>query len=178
MNLSSASLFHGFWLTHLYINDSACFINPEKMIQLLCGRLTKRLKIMGNNKVQGWSMNLRNDTRFEAFCFTSDATREYQVLFQLHFKLLTEEKCCSEIESGLRRRMTELIDKLIEEGKIFAAAIMRHNRDLLICHQRGLPSTKCPILRFLNECVHAIGLFVPHNFETKYLSYIAWMIAP
>ena len=123
--------------------------------------------------IQGSFLSLKNDTKSEAFGFTSDAAREWQALFQLHFKLLTEERCCLEVESTLRRRMTKMIDKLVEEGKIFAAAIMCHDRDLLFCSQRRCSNSKCPIQRFLNECLHAINSFQPRNFKKKQLIYIA-----
>lgn len=122
-------------------------------------------------------LNHKNDTLAEPFCFTSDAVAEFQAIFRLYYRLLIEGTCCLEIEPTLRRRMTQLIDKLIEEGKILAAAFMRHDRDLIACYQRRhpslkCPSLKCPIPRFMDELLHAL-VFRSKTFDKKSPPYIS-----
>jgi len=105
----------------------------------------------------------------EPFCFTSDAYAEFQTIFGLFFRLGVEQKCFAEISLVLRRKMTELIDKLTDERKFLAAATMMYDRDLIAsCQcQSHHPNLQCPILRFIGELHHALEDFKPKTLDKK-----------
>lgn len=119
-------------------------------------------------------MKLKNDISSESlpqpFCFTSDAKAEFQTIFRLYFRLVgVEQKCLAEIGLVLKRKMTELIDKLTDDGKFLAATTMMYDRDLIAscqCH-RHRSNLQCPILRFIAELHHALEIFKPKTFDEK-----------
>jgi len=67
---------------------------------------------------------------YELISFTTDALEEFQKALNYGIKLrLNGETDWNEIMDKTKIHDTEVIDEMISKGKIFAAALMRENRD-------------------------------------------------
>lgn len=87
----------------------------------------------------------------EPFVYTSDAKEEFKRFVNEGIKRRVDGlpwKQCLDITKKLA---TELIDALVEAGKVLAASCMRFDRDHLHCWGEGIeePPEECPVSRFI-----------------------------
>lgn len=79
----------------------------------------------------------------EVVTYTTDAKEEFKEAFNHGIKRRADGFSWKECLEKTKKRMTELIDKLVAEGKNLAAACMRWDRDILVCYDAHPPETTC-----------------------------------
>lgn len=80
--------------------------------------------------------------------FTTDAWEDFKESFLHGLKLRIRGYIWKECLEKTREKMTQLVDKLLAEGKVLAAACMRSNRDSLVCYTPDMPpQSDCPARR-------------------------------
>lgn len=79
--------------------------------------------------------------------FTTDAWEDFKEAFLHGLKLRIQGFTWTECLKKTREKLNELIDKLLTEGKILAAACMRSFRDTLVCYTPETPpeESQCPV---------------------------------
>lgn len=82
--------------------------------------------------------------------FTTDALDEFKEAFNFWIKRRIDGLSPVEALRKTKEKMTELIDKLLESGRVLAAACMRNDRDLTVCYTPETPpeESDCPFRSF------------------------------
>jgi len=86
--------------------------------------------------------------------FTTDAWEDFKEAFLHGLKLRIQGYSWAECLEKTRTKLSELVDKLLSEGKILAASCMRSFRDTLVCYTPDTPpeTSECPVRRLALRC--------------------------
>lgn len=95
----------------------------------------------------------------ESFAFTTDSLEEFKEAANYGFKLRVDgETNWGVILKKAKEKFTELIDGLIASGRVFAASLLRDDRDALHCWSDDAeqpdsnpPPPTCPVSRFIQK---------------------------
>jgi len=86
----------------------------------------------------------------EVVTYTNDAKEEFKEAFTNGIKRRVDGFPWKECLEKTKNRMTELIDKLVAEGKNLAASCMTWDRDHLVCYNESPPPPEaCPVSRVM-----------------------------
>lgn len=135
-------------------NEDCLWGNDEKQVIDLTNNSLFRNRVVYNMnclsaKILGADSNARYNTTYwgyvESFSFMTNVEGKFQESANYGFKLhLAGEPDWTNVLAATKERVTELIDELIAEGQVFAATLMRQNRDALVCYTPTSPPTPPP----------------------------------
>lgn len=102
--------------------------------------------------------------------FTTDALPEFEESFNIGFLLKLDGKTWSECLEKVKQRMSELVDKLVDEGKAMPAWCMRNNRDILHCwgdniEQPPPQESECWFRRLAVRLLGPVGWRIPNPLQ-------------
>nr|NIM45686.1 hypothetical protein [Nitrososphaeria archaeon] len=169
--------------------DKDCLVGNDRTpvidlrnVGLLRDRIVYTLACL-SAKILGYEAHRRGCKTYwgytEVFAFTSDALDEFKESANIGLKLWADDGFKSHWNvylEGAKQRFTELVDQLLEEGKPFAAMIMRRNRDVLVCYNGAEPEKPCVFRRMAVKLFGKRAWFIPRRmFASIALFFGGWL---